>query len=194
MRSLISILNSLAILCCLQAHPKHWILLLGLPANIHRIRGYATPKIHRALSPRLCPGRSSQRTIFCCWGRGVPGNMCLWANESVRLRTEDSRLQGFKASRPVEALAAGFLGNRLVAREIQTRPGICRSGGVLHGGRISHQRVLKRIGAGGMSVAYRARDDKLNRDVALKIPRTKKGAGRAISNPSPRAVWPDALL
>ncbi len=54
---------------------------------------------------------------------------------------------------------------------------------------LGHYRILEKVGAGGMGVVYRAHDDQLERDVALKV----LPAGTLSDNPSRRLFRKEAL-
>jgi len=51
------------------------------------------------------------------------------------------------------------------------------------GRRLGPYEILGAIGAGGMGEVYRARDTKLNRDVAIKVPELMAAASGRASSP-----------
>jgi hypothetical protein len=58
------------------------------------------------------------------------------------------------------------------------------------GARLGAYEIIAPLGAGGMGEVYRARDDRLKRDIAIKVLRTawpRRSTGSPASNAKPRS-------
>ena len=66
----------------------------------------------------------------------------------------------------------------------------------LEGQRIGSYQLLARIGTGGMGEVYRARDTKLNRDVAIKVllPAVANDPDRLARFSAKRRCWPHSII
>jgi len=66
--------------------------------------------------------------------------------------------------------------------------------GTLIGRTISHYRILARLGSGGMAVVYRAKDNKLRREVALKVASSDTLSEQDLCAGMLREAWAGSVL